>query len=374
MADHDDPLASLVRPELRALAAYEVPRPPYIRAKLDANESPFSLPGDVAEALGIELSHVPLHRYPAADCARLRASLARRHDIPPETLVFGNGSDELIAMLLALFSAPRPGRERATTIYPGPTFSVYRLASLWAGVDPVEVPLGPEFTLDEAAFEREMIRVRPNLAFFARPNNPTGTLWPREAVIRTAEDHPDTIVVHDEAYADYGGDSLIDEVARLPNLVVMRTLSKIGMAALRVGYLHARPALIHELEKLRPPYNIGALNQCAAVWLLEHHDELLRERCLEIAAARDRMRAALAQMDGVHPFESRANLILLRIGDAPPAPGDRRATAVWQALAARGVLVRNLDSDGPLAGCLRVTIGTDEENGLFLETLAEVLR
>lgn len=370
MAGKDDPLAALVRPELRALDAYEVPAPEGIRAKLDANESPFALPGDVAEALGIELSHVPLHRYPAADCGRLRNTLARRHGIPPEQLVFGNGSDELIAMLLSLLSAPRRGGARATALFPGPTFSVYRLASLWAGVDPVEVPLGPEFELDEAALDRALVQTRPNVAFFARPNNPTGTLWPRVAVIRAAENHPDTIVVHDEAYADYGGDSLVDEVARLPNLAVMRTLSKIGMAALRVGYLYARPALVHELEKLRPPYNIGALNQHAAVWLLEHHDDLLRERCLEVAAARDRIRAALAQMDGVHPFESRANLILFRVGE----PGDRRATAVWKTLADRGVLVRNLDADGPLAGCLRVTVGTDEENSLFLTTLAEVLR
>lgn len=362
-------MAGLVRAALRPLQAYSVPHPPAVRAKLDANELPFELPGDVASALGAELGEVPLNRYPAADCGALRACIARRLGVPGDALCFGNGSDELIAMLLSTFSEPREGRERAVAMFPTPTFSVYGLASVWAGVDPVEVPLTDRFELDAPAFERAMEVHRPNLVFFARPNNPTGTLWARDAVLRIAELFPDVLVVHDEAYGDYGGDSMVDQVPHLPNLVVLRTLSKVGLAALRIGYLYADPTIIHEVDKLRPPYNIGALNQRAAVWLLEHHDDLLRDRCHEVMAARDRLHAALSEMKGVEPFESRANLILFRVGE----PGDGRATEVWRALAQRGVLVRNLDAPGPLAGCLRLTVGTDAENQLLLTTLSEVL-
>ncbi|HUH05490.1 MAG TPA: histidinol-phosphate transaminase [Kofleriaceae bacterium] len=363
-------MAALVREALRPLQAYSVPRPPAVRAKLDANELPFELPGDVAAALGAELGEVPLNRYPAADCAALRACIAGQLGVPGDTLCFGNGSDELIAMILSTFSEPRPGRARAVAMYPGPTFSVYGLASVWAGVDPLEVPLTDRFELDGAAFEAAVERERPNVVFFARPNNPTGTLWSRHAVLRIAELFPDVLVVHDEAYGDYGGDSMVDQVPHLANLVVLRTLSKVGLAALRIGYLYADPAIVHEVDKLRPPYNIGALNQRAAVWLLENHADLLRDRCSEIVAARERLHAALSEMRGVEPFESRANLILFRVGE----PGDGRATQVWRALASRGVLVRNLDAPGPLAGCLRLTVGTADENDLFLATLAEVMQ
>jgi len=362
-------LAALVRDELARLHAYEVPRPPGVRAKLDANESPWPLPTEIAEALGRELAAVPLHRYPAADAAELRAVVAAELGVAPASLCFGNGSDELIAMLVAAFSRPRPGRARAAVLYPAPTFVYYRIAALVAGLDPVEVPLDAEMRLDEAALAEALAASRPNLVFFARPNNPTGGLWPAAAVLRTARDYPDTIVVDDEAYLDYGGDSLLAAAAELPNLVIMRTLSKVGMAALRVGYLHAAGDVLRELDKVRPPYNVGALNQRAAAWLLANHGDLLRARCGEVAAECDRVAAALAAMPGVHAFDSRANLILFRVGTA----GDGRATRVWRALADRGVLVRTFDAPGPLSGCLRVSVGTPEENDLFLAVLAEVL-
>jgi histidinol-phosphate aminotransferase len=358
-------IAELVRQSLRPLQAYSVPHPPRVVAKLDANELPFELPGEVAAALGAELGRVALHRYPAADCGELRACIARQLEVSGDTLCFGNGSDELIAIILATFSEPRPGQPHAVAMFPTPTFSVYRLASVWAGVEPIEVPLTERFELDGAAFERAMEQTRPNVVFFARPNNPTGTLWSRRAVLDIAERFPDVLIVHDEAYQDYGGDSMVAEVSTMPNLVVLRTLSKVGMAALRIGYLHADPAIIAEVDKLRPPYNIGALNQRAAVWLLEHHGDLLREHLTELVAERERMHAALMEMSGVEPFESRANLILFRVADA---------SVVWRELADRGVLVRNLDSPGPLAGCLRVTVGTAAENQLFLRTLAEVMQ
>ncbi len=364
------PLASLVREQLHQLTAYHVPRPHDLRAKLDANESPFALPAEVAIELGRVLAAVDLHRYPYADCQELRALLARELAVEPESLVFGNGSDELITLLIATFSRPREGAARAKVLYPTPSFSVYRLASLAAGCVPIEVPLTSDMHLDESALDAHLAEHRPNIAFFARPNNPTGTVWPSATILRIARAYPDMIVVEDEAYIDYGGDSLVGHVGDLPNLVVMRTLSKIGLAALRIGFVHAHAEVRAELEKMRPPYNIGSLNQAAAVWLLDNHRELFRAACARVVAERAGLSAKLAALPGVHVFDSEANLILMRVGE----PGDGLAGKVWHALAQRGVLVRNLDAPGLLSSCLRVTIGTAAENQLLVEQLTEVLR
>ena len=189
------------------------------------------------------------------------------------------------------------------------------------------------------------------------------------AVAEVARAHPDTLVVSDEAYAAFAGDSMVGMTAELPNLLIMQTLSKTGLAGLRIGYLHAAPAILAQVDVVRMPYNIGALNQRAAVWLLRHCRPLLAERCAAVVRERERLAAALAGMRGVHAFPSQANLILFRVGE----PGDGRATDVWKAMCRRGVLVRCFDRPGPLSGCLRVTIGSAEENDSFLSALADAL-
>jgi histidinol-phosphate aminotransferase len=236
-----------------------------------------------------------------------------------------------------------------------------------AGCEPVEIPCDPDadFALDSDRVHQAIRETRPNLIFFARPNNPTGTLWPSAAVAEIAGSHPDLLVVSDEAYAAYAGDSMVERLPELPNLVVMQTLSKIGLAALRVGYLVGAPALLADVDKVRGPYNVGALNQCAARWLLEHHRPLLDRRCRELVRERDRVASALDALAGVRRYSSHANLILFRIG----APGDGRATSVWEGMCRRGVLVRCFDRPGPLSGCLRVTIGSPEENDAFLAAI-----
>jgi histidinol-phosphate aminotransferase len=362
-------ISDLVTRGLRGMAAYHVPRPEGVRAKLDANELPFALPAAVAEELGRELATVPLHRYPEADPVELRAWAARELDVDPASLVFGNGSDELIALLCAAFGEPRAGRTRATILYPDPSFVVYRIAALGHGLDPVEVPLDDDMELDFDLVDDAMTGAAPNLAFFALPNNPTGTLWAPERVADLAAKHPDTIVISDEAYLQYGGRTLLARMAELPNLVVMRTLSKMGLAGLRVGFVTAAAPIVRELEKVRPPYNLGALNQRAALWLLRHHHAWLLERCADVVAERTRLAASLAALPGVRVFESHANLVLIRVGKA----GDGRAGTVWRALMDRGVLVRNFDRPGPLAGCLRVTPGTPAENDLLLAELKALL-
>jgi histidinol-phosphate aminotransferase len=356
----------LLREELTGLAPYAIPHPPGIRAKLDANESPHALPPAVAAELGAHLAQVALHRYPDGRAAGLREIVARDCGCDPAQLVFGNGSDELITLLLDAFARPRSGADRPRVAYPVPSFVVYRIAALGRGFAPVEIPLRADFTLDLDAVERAIARERPNVVFFALPNNPTGTLWPLAEIAAFAARHPGVLVVADEAYVAYSGETLLPRLGDLPNLVVMRTLSKIGMAALRVGYVVAHREVAAALEKIRPPYNVGAVNQAAAAFLLSRHRAALDAAVAAVVSERERVVAALAAVPGLTAFPTRANLVLVRAG----VPGDGRATALWHELAARGVLVRSFDRPGPLAGCLRVTIGTREENDLFLGAVA----
>ncbi len=366
MTDTED-LSRIVREELGKLTRYEIPHPENIRVRLDANESPYGLPAELARALGERLARVELNRYPDGDARELRAVIARHAGVPAAQLVFGNGSDELIALVISAFARPRmnaPG-ERARIAYPWPSFVVYRIATAAAGAAPAEIALDDEFQLHGRAVDATFAAGRPNVAFFARPNNPTGTLWSRELIVRIAEEYPDVLVVSDEAYFDYAGETLLAEQAHLPNLVIMRTLSKIGLAALRVGYLIAHPSVVQELEKIRPPYNLGALNQAAATFLVGEHAAVLQQHIASVVSERERLSAALASVPGVKVFPSRANLLMLRVGTA----GDGKASETWKMLAARGILVRNFDRPGPLSGCLRVTVGTVAENDAFLEAL-----
>ena len=366
-----DRLMDLVRGPLRATGGYHVPHPGGIRVKLDANEMPFALPPEVRADLARELAAVELNRYPDPAHEELRAELSHQVGVGRDALLVGNGSDEIIQMLITCFAEPRPGQARARVAYPSPTFVVFRGAALAVGCEPVEIATDPEadFALDPDQLERAVAAARPNLVFFARPNNPTGTLWPSHLVADLARRHPDVLVVSDEAYAAYAGDGMVAMLPELPNLLVMQTLSKVGLAGLRVGYVVGRPDLVAAVEKVRPPYNVGALNQRAALWILRHHRALLLRGCADVVVEREKLAAALDQLPDLRVFTSHANLILFRVGRA----GDGRASAVWQRLCERGVLIRNFDRPGPLSGCLRVTIGTAEENESFLAALGEAL-
>jgi histidinol-phosphate aminotransferase len=350
------PLLDRVPPALRGSAAYHVPQPPLIRAKLDANESPFGLPPELRAGLAAVLADVPLERYPDPRARELRAAVAKQHGVAGDQLVFGNGSDELIALLLAAFAGP--------VLYPVPTFVYYRLAAIARGTPAIEVPTGPRFELDEAAIERAIGEHRPSVVFLALPNNPTGTLWRMDVATELAARHRDVVIVSDEAYVAYSGRTSMHALAAHPNLVVMRTLSKIGMAGLRVGYTISSPAIAGVLEKVRPPYNVGSLAQRAATYLVQHAGDWCDERAAEIVAERERLATELASLPNTDVFDSEANLLLVRFA---------RATEIWNGLAARGIVVRNFDGpSGPLAGCLRITIGTPAENAMLLDALREL--
>ena len=352
-----------VRPGLRALSPYHVPPLP-CAVKIDANESPYPPDPELLEALGEAIRGAHLERYPDPNATRLRALVAADLGQPASRLVFGNGSDDLIGLLCQTFAAPQHDGRAGTVVVAWPSFVVYRTAVLAAGMEFVEAPLGPRFEADPAALDRAIAAANPNLVFVATPNNPTGTRWSRAAIEALVFGHPDTLIVVDEAYAMYVGESFLDLLERAPNLMVLRTYSKVGLAALRLGVLVASEALAHEVEKVRPPYNLGLLPQLAGELALGPFHARLEAHVAEVVRERERLFAALRQMDGLEVFDSSANLIMVRVADAG---------RLWQRLIDRQVLVRNLDRPGPLAGCLRITVGTPAENDRLLAVLPDAL-
>ena len=355
-----------IRKPLRGTAAYQVAAHPNA-IKLDANESPYLLSRATMEALGRDLATTELHRYPDASAKQLRTLLAQRLGIAVEQLLLGNGSDELIALLCATFAEPRGDGKPASIAYAVPGFVVFRTAALANGLTPVEVPLGPQFQPDEAALLTAVAEHAPNLVFLATPNNPTGTVWPRSTVEKLLAQHPDVITVVDEAYLAYGDQpTCVDLALAHPHCVVLQTLSKIGLAALRIGLLVGRAEVLAAVEKIRPPYNLNSLSQRAAFKLLNDHAAEVEAHFAEVKSERQRLAAALAALPGVETFPSGGNFLLVR------ALGAGAARKLYDALIERGVLVRLFDA-GLLAGCMRITVGTPEENGWLLDALKSAL-
>ena len=349
----------LVRPEVLALKAYHV-APARGRVKLDAMENPYRLPETLAREMGERLAQVAVNRYPDPSAPALKAALREAMGIGPGLdVVLGNGSDELIQMIsLAL---ARPG---AVALAPEPSFVMYRMSAVVAGLRFEGVPLAADFSLDEGALLEAIARHRPALTWLAYPNNPTGNLFSRDAILRAVQASPGLVVVDEAYYPFSGGATLLDEVGRHPNLVLVRTVSKLGLAGLRLGVAAGPAGWMAELEKLRPPYNVNALTAAAAELLLGRR-ELFEGQARAIVAERTRLEAALDALPGARRFASAANFVLVRVPDAP------RAMA---ALEERGILVRDLHgSHSLLAHCLRLTVGTPDENAKLIEALASAL-
>jgi histidinol-phosphate aminotransferase len=362
-------LAAVIRAEVRAQVPYHTgpAAGPGPRVKLDANESPFALGealrGTLAAEFARALADVELHRYPDPTARELRGLLARDLGVSAEQILIANGSDEAIQLLQLAVACPG-----AAVAIPVPTFVMYAIGARGMGIRVAEVPLGEAFTLDRSRFLEVVRNERPRLVFLAWPNNPTGNLFEPSAVeaILRACAGPDchALVVVDEAYAHYSGCSFLSRLGEFPNLVILRTLSKVGLAGIRLGILIANPDVVREVNKVRMPYNVNALSQAAARVVLAHGD-VVAEHAAAIVAERDRVLAALAASPGVTAFPSRANFVLIRTC----RPGD----AVFADLLAQGVVVRNFSRTPHLADCLRVTVGSPEENDAFLAALAAAL-
>ncbi|MCG6943419.1 MAG: histidinol-phosphate transaminase [Thiohalocapsa sp.] len=353
--------ADLIREDIQALSAYHVPDAVGL-IKLDAMENPYAWPEALRNDWLATLRDAELHRYPDPQGRHLQAALRRAMGIPEgSALLLGNGSDELIQMLALAVS--RPGR-KVLSLDPG--FVMYRMIALFAGLDYVGVPLQPEtFALDLDATLSAIEREQPALTFIAYPNNPTGNLFDAGAIARIIEANPGLVIV-DEAYAPFTDHSFLPRLGQWPNLLVMRTVSKMGLAGLRLGYLAGPTDWLTEIDKVRLPYNINVLTQASAAFALRHR-AALDEQTAAIRTERATLFDALANLDGITPYPSDANFILVRT-----APG--RAGAIFQGLLERGVLIKMLDGAHPfLADCLRITVGTPDENAALLEALQAAL-
>jgi len=349
-----------IRPEIRSLSAYHVPDPGNL-IKLDAMENPYHWPPEMIDRWLAVLRGVELNRYPDPGASALTARLKDSAQVPAGMqVVLGNGSDELIQML-ALAVADRD----RTLLAPEPTFVMYRMIAAFAGMQYQGVDLADDFSLDVDAMLAAIDRYQPAIVFLAYPNNPTGTLFSAAAVEQIISAAPGLVVV-DEAYAPFTDATFMPRLGEFPNLLVLRTLSKMGLAGLRLGLLAGPPEWLGQVDKVRLPYNINVLSQASALFALDHQD-VLEEQTRRIRGDRAGLYDSLEAIAGIEPYPSEANFILFR---TPAGYAD----SLCDALKAQGVLVKNLNpAGGRLQDCLRVTVGAPEENAAFLAALKRAL-
>lgn len=355
----DTRIQRCIRQDVQSMHGYAI-QPSAGFVKLDAMENPFRLPEPLRTELGRRLGEVALNRYPAGRIDDLRNALKRHVNLPDGfELVLGNGSDEIITMLSMACDVPG-----AKVLAPLPAFVMYDVSARLQGLTFVGVPLTADFELDEAAMLAAIAEHQPALVYLAYPNNPTANLFDDTVMERIVAAAPGLVVI-DEAYQPFASRDWFERMTRHPHVLVMRTLSKFGLAGVRIGYMVGRKALVDEIDKVRPPYNVSVLNAEAAIFALEHADEFARQAAV-LRSERTRLLAALSKLPGCKPFPSEANMVLVRVPDA---------AALFAALKARNVLVKNVSGLHPLlASCLRLTVGTPEENTLMIEALEASLK
>ncbi|RZI44955.1 histidinol-phosphate transaminase [Herbaspirillum sp. HC18] len=353
-------IENIIRPEIRALAAYHVPDASGF-IKLDAMENPYVLPEALREELGRRLSDVALNRYPVPSYSELKASIRAKLGVPDGyDVILGNGSDELITILSV--ACAKPG---AKVLAPTPGFVMYAMSAKFAGLEFVGVPLKSDFTLDKAAMLAAIEQHKPAITYLAYPNNPTGNAFDNDDMVEIIRAVGDSgVVVVDEAYQPFAQTSFMPRLSEFANLIVMRTVSKLGLAGIRLGYMSASQALLNEFDKVRPPYNVNVLTQAAAEFVLEHVD-VLDAQAASLRWERTKLAAELASLPGVEVFPSAANFLLIRVKNQKI-----QADGVFSALLDRKVLIKNVGKMNPLLeNCLRVTVSTPEENRQFLDAM-----
>jgi len=347
----------VIRQDVSSMHAYAI-QPSAGLIKLDAMENPFRLPEALQRELGERLGRVAINRYPAGCAADVVRALSAYVDLPAGCkLMLGNGSDELISLIALACDVPG-----ACILAPLPGFVMYEMSARLQGLAFVGVPLTAAFELDEPAMLAAIEMHRPAITYIAYPNNPTANLFDETIVERIVDavGRQRGLVVFDEAYQPFSSRSWMGRLAQHPHVLVMRTLSKFGLAGVRLGYMVGAAALIDEVDKVRPPYNISALNAEATLFALAHADEFARQAGV-LRSERERLQRALKDMPGVEPFPSEANMILVRVPDS---------ARCFEGMKARGVLVKNIATLHPLlANCLRLTVGTPDENTQMIAAL-----
>jgi len=324
--------------------------------RLDGNESPFRSDPLIIKKIAESLGTVELNRYPDPDCANLKKIISGKYGFPEDGLLPGNGSDELIQMLIESLTG-----KSGIVLVPSPTFSMYRLTSLVLNNQVVETDLDKKFDLDLDDILNKIKEFNPDLLFFASPNNPTGNAFSTDKIIKIVESTTGIVVV-DEAYFDYYGITLIPLIKKYSNLIVLRTLSKIGFASIRLGILFGSSNLVSEINKTRLPYNINSISQLIA-GIVFSNSELFEENYKKVVGERERLFTGLNKIENIKVYPSDANFFLIKVPDADKC---------FKAMVERDILIRNLNSSDKLRGCIRVTIGTPEENNAFLSAISAI--
>lgn len=353
-------ILSRLRPELQALSAYQVTDASGM-VKLDAMENPYQWSDEINAAWLQYLSHAAINRYPEPDPEDLKQQLKQRFGPEHEdiALLLGNGSDELIQLLVLAVSKPD-----ASVLTVVPSFSMYQLISQMLGIDCHCVPLDDNFQLDQAAMLAAIEQYDPALIFLAYPNNPTANLWSRDDLEQILQASQGLVVI-DEAYGPFASDSFVEQLPEYPNMLVLRTASKLGLAGLRFGWLAANRELIAELNKLRLPYNINLLTQMTMQFALQNYLIFARQ-AERICQSRTKLVAGLAAMPELIVFPSEANFLLIRLKN-------QSADHVFSRVLSQKVLIKNVSKQAGLAACLRVTVGTEDENQALLEAFRYAL-
>ena len=350
-----------IRQDIQSLHAYAVQDSAGM-VKLDAMENPHRLPAALQAHLGQRLGALALNRYPGNRVNDLRIALASYAQMPEGfDIMLGNGSDELISLLALACDTPN-----AAILSPLPGFVMYAMSAQLQGLQFIGVPLTHDFELDEAAMLAAIAEHKPAITYLAYPNNPTANLWDDaviENIINAVGKHGGLMVM-DEAYQPFASKTYINRITQHSHVLLMRTLSKFGLAGVRLGYMMGPAALIAEIDKVRPPYNISVLNCECALFALENKD-VFAEQAADLIAQRATLLEALGNMPGVKCWRSDANMILVRVADS---------TKTFDGMKAHGVLVKNVSKMHPLlANCLRLTVGTADENRLMLAALEKSL-
>jgi histidinol-phosphate aminotransferase len=349
----------IIRRDVLAMTSYPVPDATGF-VKLDAMENPFSLPEPLAVQLGERLASVALNRYPAPRPEALLEKIKRVMGVPANCeVLLGNGSDEIISMVS--MACAKPG---AKVLAPVPGFVMYQLSARLANLEFVGVPLKADFTLDTEAMLAAIAEHQPAIVYLAYPNNPTGTLYDDADMERIVAAADRSLVVIDEAYQPFAQQSWLPRADAFDNVVVMRTVSKLGLAGIRLGYLVGRAAWLTEFDKVRPPYNVNVLTQATADFLLDHLD-VLDAQAAQLRNERTKLAQAVGQLPGAQVFPSAGNFLLVRVPDA---------SVMFETLLTARVLIKNVSKMHPLlANCVRLTVGSAEENAQLLAALKLVL-
>jgi histidinol-phosphate aminotransferase len=349
--------SDIIRADITAMHAYAVPDASGF-IKLDAMENPFDLPAPLKHELALRLQAVLLNRYPQPAYVALKNKLRQTQQVPEGCeLMLGNGSDELIHLMLQACA-----KDGAASVAPAPGFVMYAMSAQFNRIKYVGVPLREDFALDMPAMRAAIAQEKPAIVWIAYPNNPTGNLWSDDDIAEIIRIAPGLVVI-DEAYVPFAQKTWMGKLPAHRNLIVLRTLSKLGLAGIRLGYMAGHAEWINEFEKVRPPYNVSVLTEAAALFMLDHLDVLDAQAAL-LRSERARLFAALKTLPGVTPYPSDANFILTRVPDA----------AAWMnGLKARGVLVKNLSAAHTLThNCLRLSVGAPEENTALIAALKEL--